>query len=282
MTHLSKIPAIMISVLLASGGAAHGQSTDVIVSDDEANTAREPGAQEQAQSAQRSYASNIYVANNGTDIADCWRSKNSPCRSISYAALFAPEDSRILVGPGRYGDANLNGHLGDPGDEVPCTVGVPAMVCIGTGATAGKKLTVQSTDGAGATVIDAEGLLGAPGLTDIVVALGDRAVFGDLSRGFTVMGANLFGVVARGKNVRMVGNQTSRIAADNGFDITTPHSGQTYVGYNVSTGSFQGYGNGFSVNNNGTEGQISLEGNIAMNSAQGFLLLGKGHQMWLN
>jgi hypothetical protein len=231
-----------------------------------AQTQWQPEAQSQAQ---------FYVANNGTDTTGCGWFKDRPCRSISYAALLAPEGSRIVVGPGRYGDVNNDGILGDPGDEVPCTLegGFQAMVCIGIGATAGKRLTVQSTGGAAATVID------AAELTRGVVVLGDGVAFGASNAGFTITGGKLDALLAVGSNVRVVGNLAIDISSE-GFTIFAP-AGQTYVGHNIVRASSVS-GDAFRVDTTFGKGQVLLEGNIAVNSGVGFFLAGEGHRMWLN
>jgi hypothetical protein len=59
-------------------------------------------------------AGTLHVANNRVDGPSC-RPKASPCRSISQAITNAAAGSKIIVGPGRYGDLNLNGTLGETG-----------------------------------------------------------------------------------------------------------------------------------------------------------------------
>lgn len=111
----------------------------------------------------------LHVQNNGVDSATCG-TVAAPCRSITRAIANSVPKDRILVGPGRYGDLNGNGVLGEPGEE-------PGSVFVS------KPLTLESEEGAGATLIDMSGLhidvirvtVGAPG-----------SVIGLPGRGFTL------------------------------------------------------------------------------------------------
>jgi hypothetical protein len=94
----------------------------------------------------------------------------APCRSISRAIANAAAKDRILVGPGRYGDLNGNGILGEPGEE-------PGPVFVN------KQLTLESEEGAGATIIDMGGVY-----IDVVriATSGAGSVIGLPARGFTL------------------------------------------------------------------------------------------------
>jgi hypothetical protein len=50
-----------------------------------------------------------YVANNGVDSATCG-TLAAPCRSITRAIAHAVAGDTIVVGPGRYGDIDEDGH----------------------------------------------------------------------------------------------------------------------------------------------------------------------------
>jgi len=213
-----------------------------------------------------------FVASNGTDISTCGRSSTTACRSISYAAQLAPEGSKILVGPGRYGDSNRNGVLGDPGDEIPCP-NEGSVVCIGIGPMGPKRLTVQSTGGPHVTIID------GGGFATSTVALGTGTIFGGSGKGFSIVGAQLFGLwVKRGAmNVSVIGN----IAYDNpdtGFSIDVP-GGRTIIAENICRDAAI---IGFNINVLG-DGQVVVDNNVASNSGAGFLFTGgRGHQIWRN
>ena len=86
------------------------------------------------------------VANNGQDNPTCG-SVQQPCRSISQAITNAHEGDSIVVGPGRYGDLNSNGVLGELGEEVP-DLSVGAMINVT------KRLRIRSRDGAARTILD--------------------------------------------------------------------------------------------------------------------------------
>jgi hypothetical protein len=92
-------------------------------------------------------AATLYVANNGVDGPGCG-AKETPCRSITQAiALAVPEDA-IVVGPGRYGDLDGDGTVGETGEEI----GSPGCGCM---LSVNKSVKLTSSDGAAATVIDA-------------------------------------------------------------------------------------------------------------------------------
>ena len=111
----------------------------------------------------------VHVRNNGLDSATCG-TVATPCRSISRAIANAVAKDRILVGPGRYGDLNGNGIFGEPGEE-------PGSIFVN------KPLTLESEEGAGATVIDMSGLH-----IDVLRITADAtgSVIGLPARGFTL------------------------------------------------------------------------------------------------
>src|SRR5882762_1911560 len=89
----------------------------------------------------------VYVANNAVDGPSCG-SKTSPCRSISQAVnTIAADGDTIVVGPGRYGDLNNNGTLGDSPGEESGAFGCAVLI--------GRPVTITSSSGAAETTIDA-------------------------------------------------------------------------------------------------------------------------------
>ena len=89
-----------------------------------------------------------YVKDNGADSANCGIDLASACRSISQAIALAADGDTVLVAPGRYGDLNRNGVLGDtPGEEVS------QQLCLCVLAVT-KNVIVISSGGAAVTVID--------------------------------------------------------------------------------------------------------------------------------
>jgi hypothetical protein len=92
-------------------------------------------------------AANFHVANNGVDSPTCGE-VDAPCRSISRAIANANDRDKIVVGPGRYGDLNGNGTV-EPGEEA-AEVGFGCDCLIKVN----KRLSLESSDGAGATMID--------------------------------------------------------------------------------------------------------------------------------
>ena len=127
-----------------------------------------------------SSAATFFVANNGIDSPSCGAAGN-PCRSISVAISLAASNDRIVVGPGRYGDLNGDGIIGNsPGEEIP-GVGCYCMVFVN------KPVRLESEEGAGATVLD-------PGPADPkpdvlgVGATASGSVIGKPGKGFTFAG----------------------------------------------------------------------------------------------
>src|SRR3981081_3085672 len=94
------------------------------------------------------YAKTIFVANNGADSSTCGPTGHAPCRSITQGIHNAANGDLIIVGPGKYGDLNGNGVLGEPGEETPAA-NCFCMLAVN------KSVTIVSSDGAAATVIDA-------------------------------------------------------------------------------------------------------------------------------
>lgn len=148
-------------------------------------------------------AATLYVAHTGVDSPSCGPSDNQ-CRSISWAIANAAPGDTILVGPGRYGDLNKNGTLGEPGEES----GSPFCVCV---LLVNKNVTVISSAGAAATFIDGTG----PNVGEIVDIVTDGGTFGQPGKGFTVAKSRLgpvqvshgHGIVIDSTNVSVKGNR---------------------------------------------------------------------------
>ena len=98
--------------------------------------------------APRADAATRYVTDTGADGPGCGLALTSACRSISQAIALAGVGDTVLVGPGRYGDLNDNGILGEPGEEF----GAPGCGCV---LAVNKAVTLVSSGGAAVTWIDA-------------------------------------------------------------------------------------------------------------------------------
>ena len=119
----------------------------------------------------------LHVANNGEDSDGCG-AEGSPCRSISRAIANADRGDTIIVGPGRYGDLDGDGAFGGTGEETaPAECGCMIEV--------NKRLTLQSRDGAGVTVLDA----GGAGVNVVRIFAG-FVIFGGDGKGFTLTRGN--------------------------------------------------------------------------------------------
>jgi hypothetical protein len=159
-------------------------------------------------------AGTLYVASNGLDAGDCGP-KKSPCRSITRAIANASVGDKIIVGPGRYGDLNRNGTLGETGEETPSS-GCGCMLSIN------KRVSVTSSNGAAVTVIDATS---SPEATNVlIIATGGE--LGKPSKGFTVTNTGATsgsGIVIDAANVIVRGNQV----------VATVRGGSSFIGINA-------------------------------------------------
>ena len=137
-------------------------------------------------------AATLFAATNGSDGAACGASA-SPCRSISAAIAHAVAGDKVVVRPGVYSDdLDLDGNVGEPGEE-------PGAINVN------KAIAVESTGGAAATLIRKVSV--PSGVVDVTAS---NAKFGRVSRGFTVKlpgGVNSTGVsVINSSGVVVAGN----------------------------------------------------------------------------
>jgi hypothetical protein len=208
------------------------------------------------------HAMNVHVENNGGDSTLCGN-RSDPCRSISQAILNADVGDRILVGPGRYGDLDGDGILGETGEETgEIDYGCQCMVKVD------KRVTILSTHGATSTVVDARffGLEeGSPIVAVRITANG--VVFGRSAHGFTLTGSQRNDGLAIGAatGVIVTGNISSRNAG--GFAIGGTGN---VIKHNIAVGID---GHGFEIN--GTAHTVWK--NAAMGTGDGFLVHGSGH-----
>jgi hypothetical protein len=122
------------------------------------------------------HAGTRFVAHTGTDGPNCGLDAATACRSISQAIALAAAGDTIVVGPGRYGDLNRNGTLGDlPGEEI----GSPGCSCV---LSMNKNVIIISSAGAAVTVIDGRSMK----VVQTVVVLSIGGEFGRPGKGFTV------------------------------------------------------------------------------------------------
>lgn len=217
----------------------------------------------------------LHVENNGVDSATCGPT-NDPCRSISRAISNAHERDVILVGPGRYGDVNANGVLGEPGEEASPTGACFCMIAVT------KRLTLLSRAGAAATILDIGDSNGAP-----VSIKASHVVFGGPFSGFTVTGSRLLGglVIDAPENVSVTGNIAYSNGGADGFSAVsgTRHklignlstlnghgfgifSTATFVKQNVAT---KNIANGFRVQ---SVDNLLVENHASGNGEWGFVL----------
>lgn len=166
----------------------------------------------------------LYVANNGVDSPTCG-AEASPCRSISQGIANAVAGDTLLVKPGRYGDLNFDGVLASPGEESgPLTPG-----SIG-GVRVTKQLTILSTAGAEATVIDVNG-----GSSATVELAADNVRFGGKGAGFTVLGGQNYGLLAERSSNAVISGNLARNPNFAGFMLFS--QGTLEASNNTATGS---------------------------------------------
>ncbi len=200
----------------------------------------------------------LHVQNNGVDSVFCG-SPSAPCRSISQAIFNASAGDEILVGPGRYGDLDGDGILGETGEET-------GEINFGCGCVlkVDKAVAIQSTHGAAATVVDARNFFTSEQSAAVVRITANGAVFGRVDHGFTLTGApRNNGLVTAATRVIITGNRSSGNAG--GFSI---FGSQNVLSRNVAVAN---NGHGFEM-----FGQSHIfRANAAIgNNGEGFLVLG--------
>lgn len=203
-------------------------------------------------------AGTLHVGASGIDADGCG-AKAAPCRSITRAINNAVPGDKVLVGPGRYGDLDADGTLGEAGEEGGTR---PALV------TVDKPLTILSVEGAATTVIDANGVDVINGaVVDGVVIAANGVQLGKAKKGFTITGARngvfinslTTGVTVTG--IRAVRNQV-------GFASKSP--GLVFRG-NVAEANSAG---GFTLTGGGCAFTACR---ATANGGNGFTLKGDGH-----
>jgi hypothetical protein len=162
-----------------------------------------------------------YVADTGADGPNCGLDAATACRSISQAIALADPGDKIIVGPGRYGDLNRSGVLGDRSGE---EIGSPGCGCV---LSMNKNVIIISSAGAAATIID--GRTVDVNVNVLLITVGGE--FGRPGKGFTVtetarqdnLGFNGHGIVIDSADVMVRGNQVmfSRSSDSRGFGILT-------------------------------------------------------------
>ncbi|MBI3247278.1 MAG: right-handed parallel beta-helix repeat-containing protein [Deltaproteobacteria bacterium] len=152
------------------------------------------------------HASTLYVANNGVNPRVCSSglgcgvgAGTPPCRSITCALGSAQAGDTIIVGPGRYGDLDNDGTLGEVGEEKP-SASCGCMVAVN------KPVILVSSHGAASTVIDGRSM----DVAKNVLLMFNGGEFGRPGKGFTVTNTKRHladGIVIDGTNIKVRGNQ---------------------------------------------------------------------------
>src|SRR3990172_4361461 len=231
-------------------------------------------------------AATLHVANNGSDNDTCG-APSGPCRSISRAITNAIDGDTVVVGPGRYGDLNGNGTfepgLGEEAAEV--SFGCICMIKVN------KSLTLKSTDGAGATVLDVGG-------ADVRGAVIDAngVVFGERRHGFTIVNSRREALLLGGstENVTLAGNVAIRNGTNGNDAFFIQGSGHTVSdneAINNARSGFGIHGSGHAVSNNVAISNLQgfevdngvFTGNVAnANRTHGFVVNGSGVEIRRN
>jgi len=196
----------------------------------------------------------LNVANNGVDSATCG-STTAPCRSISQAITNARDGDRVVVGPGHYGDLNGNGMFEPVSGEEAAEVGFGCVCMIKVD----KSVTLESTDGAAATVLEA----GGADVRGVVIAA-NEVVFGKKRHGFTISNSRREGLLLDGNTsaVTVVGNVASGNGSNGNDAFFVQGNGHT-VSDNVASDNAR---SGFGVHGSGH----TVSDNVAYSNLQGF------------
>ncbi len=143
-------------------------------------------------------AATRYVTDTGADSSTCGSSLATACRSISQAMALAAVGDVILVAPGRYGDLNDNGLLGETGEET----GAPGCSCV---IAINKNVIIVSSAGAAVTLIDGRSVA----VRTNVLLITNGGEFGRPGKGFSVTqprASNGYGIALDSANVLVRGN----------------------------------------------------------------------------
>ena len=204
--------------------------------------------------ATRAHAATWFVADRGTDGAGCGVVSTTPCRSITQAIAHAIDGDTISVAPGRYGDRNRNGILGEVGEEN----GPPACSCV---LLVDKAVILISSVGAAVTLIDGRTV---DVIRNVMIA-DDGAEFGRPGKGFTVVetayepvnGSNHSdGIVIAANGVMVRGNQV----LFNGGHLTTG---------NAASSGGRGIHTGNQLHSVRIEGNLVTDWNIGIDGRHG-------------
>jgi hypothetical protein len=190
------------------------------------------------------HGATLFVANNGVDGSGCGTS-TSPCRSIGQGVANAAAGDSVVVGPGLYGDLNDNGILGETGEENP-DVFSPGCGCVFA---LNKAVSLTSSNGAAATVIDARVVLSAANV--LIITTGGE--FGKPGKGFTVTNTATLsnsGVAIDGSQIKVEGNQVVSTGLSAGFSgiFTVVNNGEVVL---IEGNQVIGWSNGISVTSAG-------------------------------
>lgn len=209
-------------------------------------------------------AAKLYVENHGVDGPTCG-DKKAPCRSISQAIDNAAPNDGIVVGPGRYGDIDGDGSFAGVGEEQAETGG--GCFCM---IKVDKPLSIESRDGANATVLDANGTG-----TGVVTIVSSGVVFGKRKKGFTLTGGDDGAGLETANSTTGIAI-TGNVATSNRFGGFFVHGNGHVVSGNVAEGNGD---NGFSLRG----GNHVVAGNVARrHSDHGYDVRGTGHRLSAN
>jgi hypothetical protein len=227
-------------------------------------------------------AASVYVAANGADSGSCG-AKDAPCRSISQGIANSAVGGSVVVGPGRYGDLDDDGVLGETGEEpVPgaCAIGDDCLIHVN------KQVTVTSQAGAFATVIDPGPIL----VEGNVYITAPGAVFGGVNRGFTIVAPRNAGSLAILAQTALPGATIAGnvlVAHEVGSYGVAVYDGQSVLSNRIvvptgGTGIYMGSGNTIASNTvSGADFGLYVDGidnamsrNVLTNNAYGAYVVG--------
>jgi hypothetical protein len=200
------------------------------------------------------WATVLQVANNGLDAAGCG-TKAAPCRSITRAIDNAVAGDTIVVGPGRYGDLDHDGVVGEPNEEGPRIGGLVLI---------DKAVTVVSSSGAVWTIIDTGG-----SNQNVVRIIASGARFGKAKKGFTLVNSTNAGVTVDGGAANVVVEGNLAVRTGTGFRVGASGSGNLALG-NVASANTDGFALG------GSGGAVGRSNLAVANAGNGFGISGDG------
>ena len=214
-------------------------------------------------------AARLQVSVVGSDSSSCG-SSSSPCRSISQAIENANGGDTIVVGPGRYGDLDQDGTLGESGEEFGSDSEDAGIVI-------DKALKLISSAGAPSTVIDIN-----ESFSNLIKITVPSVIFGKPNKGFSLYSKGILAIQVEGGQSQVQGNIISG-SPQNGIQVGYSSSSSASVDRGKMTDNFVTGSTGTGVTFCSRANQWNVSRNrVTLNQQDGIENAGDGHTFRAN